>query len=115
SNASQTLATEGPGNTPGPPFRILLVRHRPLPRVEPPIVPGDTPVDAVGDVLRLAQAVSLARIAHHQRLHADVPQRDVELLRLRDRHVVVVLAVDEHHRRLHARYVPDRAPRPQRV
>ena len=45
------------------------------------------------DVRGLAHPVPFPRIAHHHRLHAHVLERDVELLGLGDRHVVVVLAV----------------------
>src|SRR5262245_14633522 len=56
-------------------------------------VPRDRPIDLIDDVLRFADAVPLARIPHHHDFGADVLQRDVELLRFGDRHVVVVLAV----------------------
>ena len=36
------------------------------------LVPTDAPIDAVDDVLRFADAVSFARIAHHHRFGADV-------------------------------------------
>ena len=56
-----------------------------------------------------------ARVADHDRLDADVAQRDVELLRLGDRHVVVVLAVHEHRRRLDLVDVAERRALPQQV
>ena len=66
------------------------------------------PDHAVDDVLGLAQAVTLARIAQQHRLHADLLQGDEHLLRFLDRHVLIQLAVDEHRRRLDARDVGER-------
>src|SRR6185312_4354881 len=82
---------------------------------KPAVVPRDTPVDEIDDVLRLTHSVPLARITNHHHRHTDILQCYVELLRLRNRHVVVVLTVHQHHRRLHARDVTQRATLPQRV
>ncbi len=44
----------------------------------------------------LADTVPFPRVAHHDRLDAHVLQRDIELLRLRDGDVVVVLAITSY-------------------
>src|SRR5213592_2361159 len=72
------------------------------------LVPRNRPVDAVDDVFRLAETVTFARVAEHDGLDARVLQRDVELLALCNRHVVVVLAVNEERRRLHLRRIAQR-------
>ena len=61
---------------------------------------------------RLGDAVPLARVAHHLRLHTDVHQRDEKLLGLGDRHVVVVLTVKEERWRLGLGDVAQRRPLP---
>ena len=66
-------------------------------------------------MLGLAHTVSLARVPHHDRRHADVLERDVVLLRLGNRHVVVVFAVDHHRGRAHVRHVLQRGVFPQNV
>src|SRR5437773_5784008 len=72
------------------------------------LVPRDAAVDEIDRVLRLADPVPLARVADHHRLDADVLQRDIKLFRLGDRHVVVVLSMHEHRRRLDVLDVADR-------
>src|SRR5438034_11473091 len=72
------------------------------------LVPRNRPVDAVDDVFRLAETVTFARVAEHDGLDARVLQRDVELLALCNRNVVVVLAVNEERRRLHLRRIAQR-------
>jgi hypothetical protein len=44
-----------------------LLRLRALSGAEPAIVPGDTSLDAVGDVFRFPQAVPFTRVADHDR------------------------------------------------
>src|SRR5438874_8069539 len=64
------------------------------------LVPRNRAIDHVDLMSGLADAVAFARIPDHDRLDTGVLQRDEILLGLGDRHVVVVLAVHEHHRRL---------------
>src|SRR5207245_11187848 len=54
-------------------------------------IPRHASVDHIHDVLRFPHAVAFAWIANHHRVDADVPQGDIKLLRLGDRHVVVVV------------------------
>ena len=79
------------------------------------VVPCDRSIDDIDLVFGLAHAVPLARITHHDRLDAGVLQRNVVLLRLGNRHVVVVLAMHEHDRRLYFRDVAQRRALPQEV
>src|SRR3546814_5454545 len=64
------------------------------------LVPGDRAVEEIGDMLGLAHAVALARITQHDRLDADVAQRDEILLVLGRVDEQVGVAVTEHDRRL---------------
>src|SRR4029078_5998572 len=72
-------------------------------------VPGDRAIDYVDLGFRLADAVPFARVADHDRLDARVLERDEILLGLRNRHVVVVLAVHEHHQPHHVGDVTERS------
>src|SRR5262245_45920612 len=57
-----------------------LTRNRALGRdVEVLPVPGDAPIDEVHDVLRLRNPMSLARVAHEDRLDTDILESDVVL------------------------------------
>ena len=62
-----------------------------------------------------AQAVPFTRIAHERGRHAHVVQGDVKLLGLGDRHVVVVLAVQDERRRLRLVNLADRRALPQLI
>src|SRR4051794_20476062 len=68
-------------------LRYRLDIGPPLGLRKPSIVPCKTSIDHIDDVLRLAHAMSLARITHHDRRHSNVFERDEELLRLGDRNV----------------------------
>src|SRR5215470_7455297 len=78
-------------------------------------VPPDGPIDAVHHMLGFAQAMSLAGIAHKNRFHTDILERDVELLRFGYRHVSVILAVHQHDRRMHLGDVFERRALPEQV
>jgi len=80
-----------------------------------PVIPGQAPLEQVLHVLRFADAVPFARVAEHHRFDADVLQPDIELFRLLDRHVVVVLAVRKQRRRPDVLHVPDGTALPQPV
>ncbi len=79
------------------------------------VVPGQAPVDQVLNVTGLPDAVPFAGIAYHNCLHPDILQGDVELFGLGNRHVVIVLAVGEHRRRVHLSRVAERRAVPQPV
>ena len=66
-------------------------------------------------MLRFADAVAFARISNHHGFSPDVLQRDIELFRLGNRHVVVVLAVHQHRRCVRVGDMAQRRPRQQRV
>src|SRR3546814_4336821 len=79
------------------------------------LVPGDRAVEEIGDMLGLAHAVALARITQHDRLDADVAQRDEILLVLGRVDEQVGVAVTEHDRRLDLVDEADRRAAPQHV
>src|SRR5262245_1087460 len=91
-------------------YRLLAACHRyrlalSLGRREMRLVPAHAAIHQVHEMFWFGEAVPLARVAHHHGLDPDVLERDVELLRLRDGHVVVVLTMDQHGGRLHLRDV----------
>src|SRR5262245_10167223 len=82
---------------------------------EVPAVPLDAAIDRIDHVAGLAQAVAFARVADHDGFDAGVAEGDEVLLGFGDRHVVVVLAVHEHDRRLHLRDVAERRSLPEEI
>src|SRR3546814_13524540 len=76
---------------------------------------SDLAVEEIGDMLGLAHAVALARITQHDRLDADVAQRDEILLVLGRVDEQVGVAVTEHDRRLDLVDEADRRAAPQHV
>src|SRR5260370_36197058 len=79
------------------------------------IEPGKRSLQRIDAMPWLAQAVTLARVTHEDRVHAATFESHVHLFGLGDMNIVVLFAVNEQRRRLRLSHITKRRPLPKQV
>src|ERR1043166_4327840 len=79
------------------------------------IKPVEGSLEHINAMSGLAETMPFTRIADQDGIDAAATQSHVHLFSLRDVHVIVLLTVNEHGRRLRLSNVPQRRPLPQQV
>jgi hypothetical protein len=68
-------------------------------------IPVDASVNIIDNVPGLAQPVAFSRVADKDGFHTHISQGNLELLRLGNRHIVVVLTMYQHRRSSRLRHI----------